>query len=287
MANKRKRDQDATTAKANDGPASQHSSASATSKGQRKQEKSERRSKKQKRLQEDGADTSSKTAVPVITADAPEDETAGGESLTAEDEMNAQATSKSKTKSRRTKKDASTNKVPARFIVFVGNLPFDTTVNEVREHFAKLNPAAVRLSTDKKTGRGKGFAFLEFDAYDKMKTCLSLYHHSIFDPHKSSADGAEDETSQMLHGEKKRGRRINVELTAGGGGKKSSERRAKIKTKNQKLDEERQRRRAKEKAEQEKESTKMEGPETGANATTGAINRSAIHPSRLSRVSHH
>lgn len=43
--------------------------------------------------------------------------------------------------------------------------------------------------------KARGFAFLEFEAYDRMKTCLKLYHHSSFDDGKSPA------------------RRINVELT--------------------------------------------------------------------------
>jgi len=51
------------------------------------------------------------------------------------------------------------------------------------------------LMTEKGTGKSKGFAFVEFDRYDHMKSCLQLYHHSKFD------DGTTE------------GRRINVELT--------------------------------------------------------------------------
>lgn len=29
--------------------------------------------------------------------------------------------------------------------------------------------------------KSKGYAFLEFDGYDHMKTCLKLFHHSMFD----------------------------------------------------------------------------------------------------------
>lgn len=29
--------------------------------------------------------------------------------------------------------------------------------------------------------KSKGYAFLEFDGYDHMKTCLKLFHHSNFD----------------------------------------------------------------------------------------------------------
>ena len=65
------------------------------------------------------------------------------------------------------------------------------------KHFAKVNPSAVRLATDKGTGKAKGFAFLEFDGYDRLKTCLQLYHHSLFDDGETPA------------------RKLNVELTYG------------------------------------------------------------------------
>lgn len=48
--------------------------------------------------------------------------------------------------------------------------------------------------TDKVTKKPKGFAFVEFDRFDRMETCLKLYQHSVF------PDG-------------KKGRKINVELT--------------------------------------------------------------------------
>jgi len=54
-------------------------------------------------------------------------------------------------------------KHPKKFCLFVGNLPFDVKEEEVREHFKSLKDGikAVRLMTDKKTGKGKGFGFLE------------------------------------------------------------------------------------------------------------------------------
>jgi len=82
-----------------------------------------------------------------------------------------------------------------RFIVFVGNLPFSATKDTITAHFKKVEPADVRLMTHKDSGKSKGFAFLEFEKYDRMRTCLKLYHHSVFD------DGT------------KKGRKINVELT--------------------------------------------------------------------------
>jgi len=133
------------------------------------------------------------------------------------------------------KTEHSTGTKNQRYIVFIGNLPFTATDDSITKHFAKVHPQSIRHRTDRTTGKSKGFAFLEFNAYDRMKTCLKLYHHSNFDDGQSPA------------------RRLNVELTVGGGGGKSKDRKAKLRLKNVKLNEERQRR-----AESEKDA-KTEG----------------------------
>ena len=175
------------------------------------------------------------------------------------------------------------NSKPQRFILFIGNLPYSATTPQIQSHFSKLSPTSIRHSTDKSTGRSKGFAFLEFAGYDKMKTCLKLYHHSIFDPEISNDSQANSRKDQ-----KKAGRRINVELTVGGGGHSSEKRKEKIKGKNLKLEEERERRRLKELEDGEKETkSKSKNATTDANATSTAEkdrDMGDIHPSRRGRV---
>lgn len=150
-----------------------------------------------------------------------------------------------------------------RFIVFVGNLPFSASKESIEQHFSAVAPFTTRLLTDKKTKKPKGCAFVEFEQYDKMKTCLKLYHHSIFED------------------DKKKSRKINVELTAGGGGK-SQGRMEKIKEKNLKLKEER--RRAHDKETQEK-AQKLE-PDEAFNSSEApkADEHSGMHPSRRARL---
>jgi len=47
--------------------------------------------------------------------------------------------------------------------LFVGSLPYTTTSDELRELFAKIGEVtAADVITDKFTGQGKGFAFVEF-----------------------------------------------------------------------------------------------------------------------------
>jgi nucleolar protein 6 len=51
----------------------------------------------------------------------------------------------------------------SRFIVFVGNLSYTTTKEDLEKHFASAGGlVSVRLLTDKETKKPKGFAFLEF-----------------------------------------------------------------------------------------------------------------------------
>jgi RNA recognition motif-containing protein len=48
--------------------------------------------------------------------------------------------------------------------LFVGNLSYDTTEAEIREHFSVVgSPSYVYLPTDRESGRLRGFAFIEFN----------------------------------------------------------------------------------------------------------------------------
>lgn len=91
---------------------------------------------------------------------------------------------------------AKASKKGARFIVFVGNLPYTATQELLQAHFKKIEPVSIRLLTDKETGKSKGTAFVELKDWDRMNTALKLYHHSQFDD-----------------GSGKKARRINVELS--------------------------------------------------------------------------
>lgn len=46
--------------------------------------------------------------------------------------------------------------------IFVGNLPFSTTSDELREMFAEYgNVTRAQVATDRDTGRSRGFGFVE------------------------------------------------------------------------------------------------------------------------------
>ncbi|ERF76823.1 hypothetical protein EPUS_08003 [Endocarpon pusillum Z07020] len=171
-----------------------------------------------------------------------------------------------------------------RFIVFIGNLPYTATTAAIQSHFSKLQPFTVRHSTNKETGRSRGFAFLEFEGYDKMKTCLKLFHHSLFDA------GVDEVLSEGGKRKKRQARKINVELTAGGGGGKSVARKERIRDKNEKLEGERERARVhreKEEAAANRKKKRKDDEMTGANAVqviSGDQPDENIHPSRRKRM---
>ncbi|KAL8854886.1 MAG: hypothetical protein Q9221_000392 [Calogaya cf. arnoldii] len=152
-----------------------------------------------------------------------------------------------------------------RFVVFVGNLPYSATDASIQQHFANLKPASIRHLHDKESGKSKGYAFLEFSGYDRLKTCLKSFHGTEFD------DGISPP------------RPLNVELTAGGGGSKSKDRRIKLKMKNEKLRQERERR-AMELAKSQGESVTAPKPSRKKEPVRDQSDNQDVHPSRRTRV---
>ncbi|KAK9460996.1 uncharacterized protein V1516DRAFT_674709 [Lipomyces oligophaga] len=144
-----------------------------------------------------------------------------------------------------------------RFILFVGNLPYSTTRETLSEHLAASKPDLIRLPSNKETGKLKGYAFAEFtgqDASRRMNVCLRL-HHTEFE-----------------------NRKINVELTAGGGGS-SAARVEKLKQKNEKLEKER-------KSLISSNASKSAKQSATTDERTNSDHEPApfVHPSRMTRV---
>ncbi|CAH3183560.1 unnamed protein product [Porites evermanni] len=84
-----------------------------------------------------------------------------------------------------------------RYILFIGNMPYTVKEEDVKWHFRCTGKGSIkdfRLMT-KKTGESKGCGFIEFNNKESYWKALNL-HHSTLD-----------------------GRKINVEITCGGGGK--------------------------------------------------------------------
>jgi nucleolar protein 6 len=82
-------------------------------------------------------------------------------------------------------------------LIIIGNLPFDTKKKHLEEHFKKIPPKNIRMIQSKETNKFKGFAFLEWEDWDKLQTAFQLYHHTEF----------------SIDSDEKTKRKINVEIT--------------------------------------------------------------------------
>lgn len=211
----------------------------------------------------------------------------------------------------------------ARFICFIGNLPFSATADHIKAHFANVHPTSVRLLTEKENSKkSRGIAFIEFARYDHMKTCLEKYHHSEFNdgiseprkinveltlvfpsappswiPHAWSTLFAEQpliSPSPTSRASSPSCSRLSPPLTdtlilgqsSAGGGGASANRTEKIKEKNKKLNEERANRMKKEEAAKlEKQANKTDGQVAGEDTPAPTKNDDdGIHPSRRGLV---
>jgi len=127
-----------------------------------------------------------------------------------------------------------------RYILFVGNLKYTTSKEAISKHFSACDPPPnVRLLTPKSATatKSKGCAFLEFTHRNALQQALKLHQSEI------------------------EGRKINVELTAGGGGK-SDNRLDKLKNRNRELATQRTKRAQKErKADGEPGDVEVEQPQ--------------------------
>jgi RNA recognition motif-containing protein len=69
--------------------------------------------------------------------------------------------------------------MPAR--LFVGNLPFTTTENDLQDHFAQAGVVvAVNIMQDRATGRSRGFAFVEMASQEDATKAISMFHQKDF-----------------------------------------------------------------------------------------------------------
>jgi cold-inducible RNA-binding protein len=65
--------------------------------------------------------------------------------------------------------------------LFVGNLPFTTTENDLQDYFAQAGPVlGVSIMQDRTTGRSRGFAFIEMGTPDDASKALTLFNKKEF-----------------------------------------------------------------------------------------------------------
>jgi RNA recognition motif-containing protein len=65
--------------------------------------------------------------------------------------------------------------------LFVGNLPYDTTEDEIRGHFSSVGELSyVSIPLDRETGKKRGFAFVEFAQREKAEAAIRQLNNQPF-----------------------------------------------------------------------------------------------------------
>jgi RNA recognition motif-containing protein len=65
--------------------------------------------------------------------------------------------------------------------LYVGNLPFETTEDDLEQLFAQAGPVeSVRVMRDAATGRARGFAFVEMSNDSDAQTAITTLHEKPF-----------------------------------------------------------------------------------------------------------
>jgi len=66
--------------------------------------------------------------------------------------------------------------------LYVGNLPFSTTEDDLRSMFAQAGTVvSVSLIKDRDTGRSRGFAFVELSNQAEAEKAVSLFNNTPLD----------------------------------------------------------------------------------------------------------
>lgn len=65
--------------------------------------------------------------------------------------------------------------------LFVGNIPYDTTDEQLREHFEEVGALSfVHIPKDRETGRPRGFAFVEFPDATQAEEAIRRFNSQPF-----------------------------------------------------------------------------------------------------------
>jgi RNA recognition motif-containing protein len=65
--------------------------------------------------------------------------------------------------------------------LYIGNLPFNVTEAELREHFSTVGPVSyLSIPTDRETGKQRGFAFVEFKDRAQADEAIRRFNNQSF-----------------------------------------------------------------------------------------------------------
>ena len=101
--------------------------------------------------------------------------------------------------------------------LYVGNLSFQTTSDELRDHFAQAgNVESASVVEDRMTGRSRGFGFVEMSTPEEAKKAISALNGTQLDGRSLTVNEAKPQESRSGGGSRFGG--------AGGGGGRGGDR---------------------------------------------------------------
>tara|TARA_B100001167_G_scaffold183252_1_gene141657 strand:+ start:1972 stop:2217 length:246 start_codon:yes stop_codon:yes gene_type:complete len=75
--------------------------------------------------------------------------------------------------------------------LYVGNLPWSATEEELKAHFEEAGPVkAVRIITEGRSGRSKGFGFVEMESDESGQTAIDSLNGKDFGGRELRVDKA-------------------------------------------------------------------------------------------------
>src|SRR5215471_10724816 len=75
--------------------------------------------------------------------------------------------------------------------LYVGNLPFNTTENELQELFSQAGAVQeVTLMQDRFTGKSRGFAFVTMSSEEEAQNAISKFNGQTMDGRPMTVNGA-------------------------------------------------------------------------------------------------
>ena len=61
--------------------------------------------------------------------------------------------------------------------LYIGNLPFETTDQELQDHFAPQGTVvSAKIIADRFTGRSRGFGFVEMSTHEEAEQAINALH---------------------------------------------------------------------------------------------------------------
>src|SRR6185436_8034599 len=79
--------------------------------------------------------------------------------------------------------------------LFVGGLPYSTTSDDLKNHFAAAgNVVTAQVITDKFSGRSKGFGFVEMSSDDEANKAVEMFNGTDFGGRQLAVNEARPKT---------------------------------------------------------------------------------------------